>query len=136
MIQIATTLEQSKKLVELGFSGQTADMSYMYDVCKEQDGEPVKDWKLQQCKCFDLCGYPQIPAWSLSALWELLPNAIETEDYEVLELNISKDINQEMEICYYTNDRDFRDVYHGFTYKNPFDAIVTMLEFLKNEGLI
>lgn len=62
MARIATSIEESKRLLELGIDPNTADMSY--------------DWI--GGKVYDLCLAPcvnemDIPAWSLGALIELLP---------------------------------------------------------------
>ena len=72
---IATTIEQSKKLLELGLNPETADMSYnpnFYDETYELTVHPYKDWippKYTEGHNFNL-----LPAWSLSALLELMPN--------------------------------------------------------------
>ena len=58
---IATTIEQSKKLIELGIDVNSADMYYWhgcYRLLRVNDG-----------KCEDI----DIPAWSLSALLKILP---------------------------------------------------------------
>lgn len=78
MAQIATTIEQSKKLIELGLSADTADMYYnvIVDSFKlyndnaklyVNDGlNPNVDWK-------NVFSYDKIlPAWSLSALLGLI----------------------------------------------------------------
>ena len=64
MTKICTTIEQSKKLIELGIDVNTADMWYL----------PIKD-------SHKLVTTPSltrgiIPAWSLSALLELIPNYV------------------------------------------------------------
>lgn len=56
----ATTIEQSKKLIELGIDVNTADMHYW-----ESEGKEY----LYVGKCSDING---IPAWSLSALLGLI----------------------------------------------------------------
>ena len=68
-----TSIEQSKKLVELGLNEGTADMNYRYCVCKLIDGEPKEDWLLGVGKPFDECPEEQIPCWSVGALIELMP---------------------------------------------------------------
>ena len=62
--QICTTLEQSKKLLELGLKPETADM-YIFDD-EVYIGKPNVD---------------DIPAWSLHRLIELLPQDIHLDDY-------------------------------------------------------
>jgi hypothetical protein len=73
MAQIATTIEQSKKLVELGLSADTADMYYPLP-CDESDLPQVGE-----------CCFGCTPAWSLSALIELMPNkiCIDNENYHI-----------------------------------------------------
>ena len=58
---IATTIEQSNKLLALGIDPSTADMFY------RDNGEDLKlMWELVVDK-------PKYPAWSLSALLDLIP---------------------------------------------------------------
>lgn len=65
-------MEQSLKLIELGLSKETADMSYSEEYFgKDKDGNDEWYWKLNACKFVDVEGI--IPAWSLSALLEVMP---------------------------------------------------------------
>lgn len=70
MTQIATTLSQSQKLIEMGIDPSTADMCWRF-------------WRHQDSAEYVLMAYTakyvdDTPAWSLSALMELLPkNKIE-----------------------------------------------------------
>ena len=68
MKRICTTVEQSKKLIELGLDVETADMYWDF----QPDGYVLIASEL---------GYyhneSEIPAWSLVALLELLPKEIE-----------------------------------------------------------
>ena len=66
MSNIATTIEQSKHLLELGLDPKTADMYYLPQVMNE--GETL--WPID--KGYDLDDADQ-PAWSLSALLEVMP---------------------------------------------------------------
>lgn len=68
--KIATTIEQSKKLLELGIDPSTADMLYCYDFMARcvTDLNVITQF-LQPTK-------GDIPAWSLSALLNLLPLSI------------------------------------------------------------
>ena len=67
MNSIATTIEQSKYLLELGLKSNTADLCYRF---RPEFGE-----------YFFVLGHAveedDIPSWSLRALLELLPSAIE-----------------------------------------------------------
>ncbi len=67
---IATTSEQSDRLLRCGVSADTADM--MFTPHNTLSVEPYKEALKDR-------GY--IPAWSLSALLELLPKAIDIDGY-------------------------------------------------------
>ena len=87
-IKIATTIEQSKKLLDLGLDTSTADMYYKYVVPKSgmmsrvpDVGEPTNAlmWynigytlsgRNEPLELKDFC----IPCWSFTALFGLMPN--------------------------------------------------------------
>lgn len=62
MNKICTSIEQGKKLVELGIDISTADMFWA-------DGERPAIWNNKDISLEEL----DIPAWSLSALLEIIP---------------------------------------------------------------
>ena len=67
-----TTIEQSNKLIELGLSPETADMFWMYD--SKDTWEPVVfNWEQHQDD-------KDIPCWSVGALLEVMPKAINKYD--------------------------------------------------------
>ena len=66
---IATSIEQSKKLVELGIDPSTADM------CYKMFSTGDSKWLYELIPCHPL--EVDIPAWSLSALLELMPSHID-----------------------------------------------------------
>lgn len=69
---IATTIEQSKHLLELGLDPKTADMSYSEEYFgRDENGNDDWYWKLNACRFIDVEGI--IPAWSLTALLEVMP---------------------------------------------------------------
>lgn len=72
MNKICTSIEQSKKLIELGLDVNTADM--FWDLL---DGDEP-DEKIPNCYWdrFDITINEFVPAWSLSALIELIPDKI------------------------------------------------------------
>lgn len=76
MYNICTTIEQSKKLIELGINRTTADMYYSFDYNieeYEEDAQIIHKSELGQH--FSL--FPEdIPAWSLTALLDLLPSSL------------------------------------------------------------
>ena len=72
---IATNLEQSKRLIELGVDPSTADMFY------RDNGEDLKlMWELVVDK-------PKFPAWSLSALLKLTPYYIDVKEGRTIDDN-------------------------------------------------
>ena len=64
MNNICTSLEQSKKLMELGIDRKSSDMYYWCGSDLRIGGHKAQDEELD------------IPAWSLSALLELIPDKI------------------------------------------------------------
>lgn len=64
---IATTIEQSKHLLELGIDPKTADIVWVYSAFENEYFPHIKGFgKI-------ITGSKDIPAWSLSTLLELLP---------------------------------------------------------------
>ena len=86
--QVCTTIEQSKKLLELGLKPETADMVYEYEgtypydcnLCILEDGDYISSNIITD----------DIPAWSLHRLIEILdPPLIE---FNVLSYNPYEEI--------------------------------------------
>lgn len=71
--QIATTSEQSSRLLRCGVSADTADMIGI----EPNYGYECEPWSSMQGQ--DTRGY--FPAWSLSALFGLLPKVIDIDGY-------------------------------------------------------
>lgn len=63
---IATSIEQSKKLIEAGIPNESADMCWYKAVC---------GYHLTVSQDLD------IPAWSLSALWDYIHNLDKTYEF-------------------------------------------------------
>lgn len=74
MCKICTSIEQSKKLIELGIDVNTADMYYPNRVGIDNYALPI-EWK----NGLSLLSQ-EIPAWSLTALMNLLPSEFTTEN--------------------------------------------------------
>lgn len=74
MNKICTSIEQSKKLIELGINVNTADMCYRIVAYNPNDTHVYQPY------CFVGTLESDIPAWSLSALLELMPKLYEFED--------------------------------------------------------
>ena len=70
MNKICTTIEQSKKLLELGIDRKSSDMYYWCGSDLRIGGYKAQDEELD------------IPAWSLTALLELIPSVIGLANHE------------------------------------------------------
>jgi hypothetical protein len=125
MNKICTSIEQSNKLIELGLDVNTADM--FWDLL---DGDEP-DEKVPNC-CwdrFDITINEFVPAWSLSALLELMP-FIKLEGSDVkCEPKILKYISGEY-LCSY-EDEDFEV---ARLEKSPLDAAFEMMCWLLENG--
>ena len=100
--KICTSLEQSKKLIELGIDKKTSDMFYWHgeDIIKIGGDESQSD-------IFD------IPSWSLTALLKLMPK-----------FSLEKDISNNEGYQLHYN-------YNTTYYDDPVDAAVEMICWLK-----
>ena len=68
--QVATSIEQSQQLIELGVKPETADLVYH---CTKSKTDSL-EWELQLCPpSLENIDNNDIPAWSLVRLLELLP---------------------------------------------------------------
>ncbi|UVO68693.1 hypothetical protein NXW64_20490 [Bacteroides ovatus] len=71
--QVATSIEQSQQLIELGVKPETADLVYRCTKLKTDSLE----WELQLCPpSLENIDNNDIPAWSFIRLLELLPYEI------------------------------------------------------------
>ena len=77
MSQIATTIEQSKRLLKAGLDPESADMWWTIVQPQKQDGwklvpdgQPYSMLNLYKEEHLGLANYEDIPAWSLSRLWD------------------------------------------------------------------
>jgi hypothetical protein len=122
MSKICTTLEQSKKLIELGIDANTADMYWDYDVQKHEYYPMVMDEQFD-----DTC----VRAWSLAALLGVLPMIRKGED--TANPFIAKTPDGEYYIVYATLTKE---VYDSSMYDNPIDACVAMIENLHELNLL
>lgn len=132
MNKICTSLEQSKKLVELGIDVDTADMRYGYIAPYEYsdrmyeggyDEVPYPKDFLKKNPNFSENDYDgEFPAWSLSALLELIPTSIDeyTKDFSQLELT-------KCSVSYVYANGNLRE---GFLKDNFLDAAFEMVCWL------
>ena len=123
MNKICTSLEQSKKLIELGIDVSTADMFWH----RKLDGT-------HSLMVDDIMLKLDTPAWSLSALLELMPPYL-FEFERGIDLNIYPNLSSKAWHCSYMpnavenmkNDK-FKQITNG---DNPIDAAFEMVVWLK-----
>jgi len=137
MSNIATTIEQSKRLLVLGLDIKSADMC----LCKTA-----------QDTWFLCAGTPgeydanTVPAWSLSALLEVIPAMIvyptwvDKRPTDVW-FNLDKDYNSESKkqfyMCYYKSlDTHQLAKMTNPSHSSPIDAVYEMVCWLLERGLI
>ena len=123
MSKICTTIEQSKKLIELGLDVNTADMYYPHLGSEEYGDTPrVGEGMVYSSK-------EDIPSWSLSALLNLLPHT----DLDGVELNnYSDDRKVWTALFYWKNIRTQIKIAD-----NPLDAVFKVVcWFLENKEIM
>ena len=116
---ICTSIEQSKKLIELGIDVNTADMYWGLN----NQNHPHVIGKY----CAEYGGM-QLPAWSLSALLELIPESIDDNTDNFSQLEMTK-----KSISYAFSDGMLRI---GFLKEYLIDAAYEMVCWLKKEEYI
>ena len=126
MAKICTSIEQSKRLIELRLDVNTADMCYK---CLGEDPydlivRPYSDWK-EKYKGLLISGDANvIPAWSLSTLLELIPNLDERSPILCRNMRENK-----WWVFYLSTAVDA--VIQTVCYDNPLDAVFEMICLLK-----
>ena len=123
MSNIATTIEQSRKLIELGLDETTANMYYPYLGAGQYGDIPRVGFPIEYS------GGRDIPAWSLSALLEVMPN----NDYWDIYLCQAQDGKWQSVFhdCEFSNGE-----YKDFIADAPFDAAYEMVCWLLRNNLI
>lgn len=122
--QIATTKDQSARLLHCGVSADTADM--MITPHNTLSTEPYKETLKDR-------GY--IPAWSLSALLGLLPKEIYDESGDSFyfslakEFPLSEDYHAAYKYCWADDD-----AFVGRRSSCPIEACVQLIEWLTSTG--
>lgn len=126
MSNIATNIEQSKHLLELGLSPDSADMEYCY-INEFNSGLQVKgDINAEVDRRLDMMfGVTHIPAWSLTALLDVLP--LGTEMYKMCD---------DDEGVYYEIDSPDKEGWTGYEDSDPITAAYEMVCWLLEQGLI
>ncbi len=121
MDKMCTTIEQSQKLLELGIDVNTSDM---YWSLVNKNNPPIVG---KYCAEY---GGMQLPAWSLSALLELMPKRITYCDCAWSAILIP--INNEQWCCKLFSIE--LDVNVGFIEYTAVDAAFKMVCWLKENG--
>lgn len=130
--QIATTSEQSSRLLRCGVSADTADMIGI----EPNYGYECEPWSSMQGQ--DTRGY--FPAWSLSVLLGLLPTAILSPMGNKYMLELSKlRMHDAWEVQWFNGREKFRTydkqkVFHNLWDKSPIEACVKAIEWLTGNG--
>lgn len=123
---IATTIEQSKHLLELGLDPNTADMYYLPQVMNE--GETL--WPIDEG--YDLDDADQ-PAWSLSALLEVMPSFI---DYKGQKLRLTIEKAGIWNVFYLGTKHRINEIWFNGEYGNPVEPAYKMVCWLLENNLI
>ena len=120
-----TTIEQSKKLLELGLNPETADMNYNIDFV-HKFGESFQEFpSYEKVSDFD------IPCWSLGALRKLLPMGIRYNGRTSFFSCHNREDGTWVYRYVFENDRSC--CYHTGTDLNAcFDTVVWLLTTLNN----
>lgn len=127
-----TDLEQSKRLIELGLDVETSDMHYIEDSSDNPYCELYASKLNEEARKRYNTHY--IPAWSLSALLELMPFHI-IENNVRYEFQIVKGLNKE-EGTYKIKYKSCTSLFETIMYNNLIDAAFEMVVWLKeNEKL-
>lgn len=133
MNKICTSIEQSQKLIELGIYIGTADMLWTYDfMINDINGLNVISEQLKPEE-------NDIPAWSLSALMDLMPPYL-FEFERGIDLNIYRNLNGKGWHCSYMPNNiesmkkdKFKQITNG---DNAVDAAFEMVVWLKENEMI
>ena len=151
--QIATTPEQSQRLIACGVNPDSADMCYLYfnsDRGQISRNEYLRLYceTLTDCreelvpKDFVDCNYRDndSPAWSLSALLALLPTSLTSAMGNKYMLELSKlRMHNAWEVQWFNGRERWRTVdkdkkYHKLWDESPIEACVKAIEWLTANG--
>ncbi len=121
---IATTIEQSKHLIEIGVDVSTADMYYEQSYLGKDgyfDPTPIV---ISEPICFEEHLLSLVPAWSLTALLELINSDYKLEKFM---------LDQSFEFRYAIH---IDGVHYTREHNNPLDAAFEMVVWLKENDKI
>ena len=133
---IGTTKKQSKKLLESGIDPNTSDIHWEsvsgneYRLALSTMKDTAESIERMQDSLKTLFNVKLVPAWSLSALLNLLPNEIEVGG-DKLCLNIHK-YGSYWYVRYL--DKNGKDI--GYCEQKLIDSVYNMIEYLIEEKLL
>jgi len=132
MNKICTDIEQSKKLIELGIDVNSADIHWQY--IEEDNGQ--LQW-FYFPKDFSINENESIPAWSFSALLELIPPYL-GEFKDGIDFGLSKAMNSKWYSAHYIqlNNDGMATFNKTVTGDTAIDAAFQMVVWLKENGKI
>ena len=122
--KIATNENQSKKLIELGIDVHTADMYYYKENVFNNALATFNGALLVKGNSKPEVEYT-IPAWSLSALIELMPKYLLNDDDEEFGLEIVTTYKNEYEVCY---QELLPPIYNSSLFDAVFKTVCYLLE--------
>lgn len=124
-----TSINQSKKLVELGIDPNTSDLWYSLD---DEDPEYAvvnieeSPFEWEEITVFDRA----LPCWSTGALLNLLPKII-FDKYDYYEYNLFIDVISEMPYYILHNDCYLSDFPNDFLGGDLISNLIKCIEWLK-----
>lgn len=130
MTQIATTIEQSKDLLRLGLSPDTADMYYP----KVDEGLYATCPYPKECAAFKK-QESDIPAWSLSALLKVMSKDMKEIPEKASYRFVLKNNDYDAWQCNYEHP-SFGELYSSVAQKTPLDAAYNMVVCMLENGHI
>ena len=128
MSNIATTISQSRKLIELGLDPNSADMVW---TTANPDLPMLLAYPIEDCNSWN----DKVPAWSLSALLEVMPKEIKKDDKQYnFHLETTHNLYY---VSYYRYDIDGIRYLHTTEMNNcTIDAAYEMVCWLLEQGFI
>lgn len=133
MIPIATTIEQSERLLKCGIDPKTADMVWTR---WDNDGERTDKLDVMDIHAFEMRCLRPIPAWSLSTLLDMLPSNIQKRLPRCYYLSVGHsryDGKTSWTIGYY-NQWSCNGTLYGYRNSSPIEACVKTIEWIAEKG--
>jgi hypothetical protein len=132
---IATTQDQSARLLRCGVSADTADMCYDSGALSLMDYDSAVHERDSRRESYEV-----IPAWSLSRLLSLLPTSIMSPLGNEYMLELSKlRMHDAWEVQWFSGRDRFRTYdkkknFHKLWDKSPIEACVKAIEWVTSNG--